>query len=125
MGSVPGTVEAATTPEGKSAVHWTETNAAPNTWIWVDPESQLPAGQSYQASVTLEGTGTVYLDFWNGQQDLTSQTVQLTGTPQTLTLQGAVPAAADTHLQVRTADTGPVSLYASDASVQLLTQKQS
>ena len=124
MGSVPGTVDSATSPEGKSAVHWTETNAAPNTWIWVDPESRPQAGQSYQASITLEGTGTVYLDFWNGQQDLTSQTVQLTGTPRTLTLQGAVPSTADTHLQVRTADTGPVDLYASSASVQLLTPQE-
>ncbi|GAA4629489.1 hypothetical protein GCM10023196_050850 [Actinoallomurus vinaceus] len=125
VGSVPGTVDSATSPEGKSAVHWTETNAAPNTWIWVDPESGLPAGQSYQASITLEGTGTVYLDFWNGQQDLTSQTVQLTGTPQTLTIQGAVPSAADTHVQIRTADTGPVNLYASDVSLRLLTPQQS
>ncbi|MCW2946189.1 MAG: Alpha,2-mannosidase [Actinoallomurus sp.] len=124
VGSVPGTVDSATTPEGRSAVHWTETNAAPNTWIWVDPASQLPAGQSYQASITMEGTGSVYLDFWNGQQDLTSQTVELTGTPQTLTVQGAVPSAADTHLQVRTADTGPVNLYGSNASVQLVTPEQ-
>ncbi|TJZ94312.1 GH92 family glycosyl hydrolase, partial [Actinacidiphila oryziradicis] len=124
VGSVPGTVAPATTPEGASAAQWTETDAAPNTWIWVDPTSQLPAGQSYQASVTLEGTGSVYLDFWNGQQDLTSQTVQLTGTPQTLTVQGVVTSAADTHLQIRTADAGPVNLYASAASIQLLTPEQ-
>ncbi|SEO90691.1 GH92 family glycosyl hydrolase [Actinacidiphila rubida] len=121
VGSVPGTVAAATTPAGASAVRWTQSSAASNTWIWVDPASQLPSGQSYQASVTLQGTGSVYLDFWNGQQDLSSQTVQLTDTPQTLTIQGAVPAAADTHLQVRTADTGPVDLYASAATVRLLT----
>ena len=121
VGAVPGTVASATTPQGASAVHWTETNAAPNTWIWVDPAAPLPAGQSYQASITLQGTGTVYLDFWNGQQDLTSATVQLTGTPQTLTVQGAVPSAADTHFQVRTGDTGPVDLYASAATIQLLT----
>ncbi|MBY8876283.1 GH92 family glycosyl hydrolase [Actinacidiphila acidipaludis] len=124
VGSVPGTVAAATTPEGASAVRWTETSAAPNTWIWVDPVSQVPAGQSYQASVTLEGTGTVYLDFWNGQQDLSSQTVQLTGTPQTLTVQGAVPSSAGTHLQIRTGDTGPVDLYASAASLRVLTPQQ-
>ncbi|GAA0341671.1 GH92 family glycosyl hydrolase [Actinoallomurus spadix] len=124
VGSVPGTVASATTPEGKSAVHWTETNAAPNTWIWVDPASPLPAGQSYQASVTLQGRGTVYLDFWNGRQDLTSQTVQLTGTPQTVTVQGAVPSAADTHVQIRTGDSGPVDLYATDASLRVLTEQQ-
>jgi hypothetical protein len=124
VGSVPGTITPGATPEGASAVRWTETNAASNTWIWVDPAAQPTAGQSYQVSITLEGTGSVYLDFWNGQQDLSSATVQLTGTPQTLTLQGAVPSAAGTHLQVRTADPGPVDLYASAASIQLLTPKQ-
>jgi putative alpha-1,2-mannosidase len=121
VGSVPGTIAPSTTPEGASAAHWTEPNAAPNTWIWVDPATPLAAGQLYQASITLEGTGSIYLDFWNGQQDLTSATIQLTGTPQTVTLQGAVPSAADTHLQVRTADAGPVDLYASNAVIQLLT----
>jgi hypothetical protein len=67
----------------------------------------------------------VYLDFWNGQQDVTSQTVQLTGTPQTVTVQAAVPSAADTHLQVRTADQGTVDLYASAAALQVLTPEQS
>ena len=121
VGSVPGTITPTTTPQGASAVEWTEPNADPNTWIWVDPASQLPAGQYYQGSVTLQGTGSVYLDFWTGQQDLVSETVQLSGTPQTVTVQGEVPDAADTHLQIRTADSGPVDLYASSASIQLLT----
>jgi hypothetical protein len=120
VGSVPGTIAPTTTPAGASAIGWTETNAAPDTWIWVDPPVPLPAGQSYQASITLEGHGRVHLDFWNGQADLTSATVTLTGTPQTLSVQGAVPSAADTHLQVRTADTGPVDLEASAASIRLL-----
>lgn len=123
VGSVPGTLASATTPQGASAVHWTETSAAPNTWIWVDPAAPLPAGQSYQASITLQGTGAIYLDFWNGQQDLTSATVQLTGTPQTITVQGPVPSAADTHFQVRTGGSGPVDLYASAATIQLLTPR--
>ena len=125
VGSVPGTVASATSPSGASAVHWTEDNAGANTWIWVDPPSQLPASQSYQVSVTLEGTGSVYLDFWTGQEDLTSATVQLTGTPQTLTLQGPVPSAADTHVQIRTANPGPVDLYGSAATLQVLTPEQS
>src|SRR5262249_27428461 len=89
-----------------------------------DPPS-LAGDQYYQASVTLEGTGSVYLDFWNGSQDLTSATVQLSGTPQTVTLQGQVPAGASTHFQIRTADSGPVDLYASAASILLLTPEQS
>ena len=121
VGAVPGTITPTTTAQGASEVEWTEANADPNTWIWTDPPSQLPAGQYYQGSVTLQGTGAVYLDFWNGAQDIVSATVQLTGTPQTLTVQGQVPDAAATHLQIRTADSGPVDLFASDASVQLLT----
>jgi predicted alpha-1,2-mannosidase len=120
VGSIPGTLEPATTPEGASAIHWTESNAAPNSWIWVDPSPALAAGQSYQASVTLEGTGDVYLDFYNGQADLVSAAVQLTSKPVTLTLQGDVPSAASTHFQVRTGGAGPVDLYASAATVQLL-----
>ncbi|MDI5965907.1 GH92 family glycosyl hydrolase [Streptantibioticus silvisoli] len=120
-GSVPGTVTATTTPEGASAVRWTSADPAANTWIWVDPATEPTVGQSYEASVTVEGTGSVYLDFWNGSQDLTSATVQLTGTPQTLTVQGADTSADGTHLQIRTANPGPVDLYASAASLQLLT----
>jgi hypothetical protein len=121
VGSVPGTLAAATTPAGASAVHWTETSADANTWVYVDPTPPLTAGQSYEVSVTLEGKGDVYLDFYNGQADLTSATIGLTSTPETLTLQGEVPTAADTHLQIRTADTGPVDLYASAASIRALT----
>ena len=125
VGAVAGTLTPTTTAQGASAVEWTEPNADPNTWIWVDPASQLPAGQYYQGSITLQGTGAVYIDFWNGQQDLVSATVQLTSTPQTVTVQGEVPDAASTHLQVRTADSGPVDLYASNASIQLLTPETS
>ena len=122
VGSVPGTITPdLTTPQGASAVEWTETDAAPNTWIWVNPAADLPGGQLYQASVTLQGSGDVYLDFYNGQEDLVSEAVQLTSTPQTLTLQGAVPASYSTPLQVRTASAGPVDLYASAAAIQLLT----
>ncbi|HTJ69149.1 MAG TPA: GH92 family glycosyl hydrolase [Actinospica sp.] len=124
VGSVPGTITPTTTSGGASAIEWTETNADPNTWIWVDPAAQLPAGQYYQGSVTLQGTGDVYVDFWNGQQDLVSETVTLSSTPQTLTVQGQVPDAADTHLQIRTADAGPVDLYASNASIQAMTAQQ-
>jgi predicted alpha-1,2-mannosidase len=123
VGSVQGTLTPATTPQGASAIHWTSTDAGPNTWIWVDPATQLTGAQSYQVSITVAGTGDVYLDFWNGSQDLASQTIALTATPETLTLQGQVPSAADTHLQVRTADDGPIDLYASAASIQLLTQQ--
>ena len=126
VGSVPGTVTPdVTTPQNASAVEWQETDAAPNTWIWVNPTSGLTGGQTYQATITLQGTGDVYLDFYNGQEDLTTETVQLTSTPVTLTLDGEVPGDYSAPLQVRTADAGPVDLYASNASIQLLTPEAS
>jgi hypothetical protein len=106
-------------------VEWTEPNTDPNSWIWVDPTTELTGDNYYQVSITVQGTGDVYLDFWTGQQDLTSEPVQLTSTPQTFTMQAEVPATADTHLQVRTASAGPVDLYASAASIQLLTAQAS
>ncbi|MGH3171561.1 MAG: hypothetical protein ACRDN0_37580, partial [Trebonia sp.] len=122
VGSVPGTITPdVTTPQGASAVEWQGTSAAPNTWIWLNPVSGLPGGQEYQATVTLQGTGDVYLDFYNGQEDLTTETVQLTSAPVTLTLDGEVPNDYSTPLQVRTASAGPVDLYASNASIYLLT----
>ncbi|HEX3489907.1 MAG TPA: GxGYxYP domain-containing protein [Streptosporangiaceae bacterium] len=124
VGSIPGTLTTnVTTPQGASAVQWTETSAAPDSWIWVDPGAQLAAGNYYEVSVTVQGTGDVYLDFWNGQWDLTTGAVQLTAAPQALTLRAWVPEAADTHLQVRTAATGPVDLYASAASIRQLAAK--
>ncbi|HSZ42968.1 MAG TPA: GH92 family glycosyl hydrolase [Trebonia sp.] len=122
VGSIPGTITPdLTTPQGASAVEWTETDAPANSWIWLNPTANLTGGQEYQASVTLQGTGDVYLDFYNGQEDLTSETVQLTSAPVTLTLDGEVPSDYSTPLQVRTASAGPVDLYASNSSIYLLT----
>jgi hypothetical protein len=120
VGSIPGTITPTTTPQGASAVEWTETSAAPDSWIWVQPSPNLTGGDYYQVSVTVQGTGDVYLDFYDGQEDITTDPVQLTSTPVTFTLQAQVPASAVTDLQVRTATTGPVDLYASAASIQLL-----
>ena len=121
----PAPSRRSTTPAGRSAVHWTETDAGANTWIWANPPPELTGGQTYQATITLQGTGVVYVDFWNGQEDLTTATVQLTSTPVTLTLDGEVPGGCSTPLQVRTADAGPVDLFASSASIQLLTPEPS
>jgi putative alpha-1,2-mannosidase len=118
-GSTP-TITPTTTLSGASAISWQQTTAEANTWIQANPPA-LTQGDTYLASVTLQGTGDVYLDFYNGQEDLVSESVQLTSTPQTLTLQGEVPNSYSTPLQVRTASAGPVDLYASAASIQLLT----
>jgi hypothetical protein len=90
VGSVPGTIAAATTPGGAPAIQWTMTNAAPQTWIQI-PMTNLVSGTSYFATVTLQGTGTVFLDFYNGQVDVQSPSVTLTSQPVTLTLAVAIP----------------------------------
>jgi putative alpha-1,2-mannosidase len=118
-GSTP-TITPTTTASGARAISWQQATAEANTWIQANPPA-LTQGDAYLASVTLQGTGDVFLDFYNGQEDLVSESVQLTSTPQTLSLQGEVPNSYNTPLQVRTASAGPVDLYASGASIQVLT----
>jgi hypothetical protein len=116
-----GTVVSGTAPNGSSGVNWTQASAPANTWIYVQPTTELTAGEQYQAQITVQGSGDVFLDFYNGQEDLTSQTVQLSSTPTTLTVDGLVPqASTNTPLQVRTASAGAVDLWATSASIQLL-----
>ena len=62
------------------------------TWIQI-PMTNLVSGTSYFATVTLQGTGTVFLDFYNGQVDVQSTSVTLTSNPVTLTLAVAIPSA--------------------------------
>jgi hypothetical protein len=119
VGSVPGTIAAATTPGGTPAIQWTMTNAAPQTWIQI-PMTNLVSGTSYFATVTLQGTGTVFLDFYNGQVDVQSTPVTLTSNPVTLTLAVAIPSGPlnTPQYQVRTSAQGPVNVLVSAASVQ-------
>ena len=119
VGPVQGTIAAATTPGGAPAIQWTMTNAAPQTWIQI-PMTNLVSGTSYFATVTLQGTGTVFLDFYNGQVDVQSPSVTLTSQPVTLTLAVAIPSGPlnTPQYQVRTSAQGPVNVLVSAASVQ-------
>jgi hypothetical protein len=119
VGSVPGTIASATTPGGTPAIQWTMTNAAPQTWIQI-PMTNLVSGTSYFATVTLQGSGTVFLDFYNGQVDVQSTSVTLTANPVTLTLAVAIPSGPlnTPQFQVRTSAQGPVNVLVSAASVQ-------
>jgi hypothetical protein len=73
-----------TTAAGRSAVNWTWSEAEPDAWIQIAPS--LSTGTSYTASITLTGQGQVYLDFYDGDNDQTSQTVTLSSTPQTVSV---------------------------------------
>ena len=109
-----------TTSSGASAVAWQQSTAEASTWIQANPPSSLTQGDTYLASVTVQGTGDVFLDFYNGQVDVDSQPVDLTSTPTTLTVAAAVPTGSSglPVVQVRTAQTGPVDLEASALSLQ-------
>jgi len=118
VGQVPGTVTPATTPDGASAVRWTQDGTKTNTWIETTPADVVP-GQTYRASVTLRGKGHVYLNFYNGQSDVGSTAVALTDQPQTLSVLSSVPNGTirPVKFQIRTDTDTDVDLLASDASL--------
>jgi putative alpha-1,2-mannosidase len=113
------TITPTTTSSGASAVAWQQATAEANTWIQANPPA-LTQGDTYLASVTVEGEGNVFLDFYNGQSDVDSQPVNLTGTPVTLTVATTIPTGpiGAPVVQVRTASAGPVNLVASALSLQ-------
>ncbi|MGH3164864.1 MAG: hypothetical protein ACRDN0_03090, partial [Trebonia sp.] len=117
-GSTP-TIAPTTTAAGDSAIGWQQSTAEANTWLQANPPA-VTQGDTYQASVTLQGTGDVFLDFYNGQEDVDSQPVDLSGTPTTLTIASTVPTGpiGAPVVEVRTATTGPVNLVASDLELQ-------
>ena len=118
VGSVPGNVQAGATPNGISAITWQTPQAVANTWIQ-DILPQLTGGNEYIATISLEGTGTVYLDFYDGAHDNQSSTVTLNAQPQTVSVGVTVPAgfSGTPQIQIRTAGTGPVDLLGFNATV--------
>jgi NHL repeat len=88
--------------QGQPAVHWAESNVAANTWIQASPSPSLITGDSYTASVTVQGSGQVFLDFFNGGSDVDSSPVTLTSTPQTLTVTTTAVSGRAPQFQVRT-----------------------
>jgi hypothetical protein len=85
-----------TTPQGSEPAQlWVQTSIGVGQWIKIYPDATpfsaaLQGGSSYVASVTLSGSGSFYLDFYDGAPhptngDIRTPTVQLTSTPVTLT----------------------------------------
>jgi len=118
-GGTTPTITSTTTSTGASAIAWQQATAEANTWIQANPPA-LAQGDTYLLSATVQGEGDVYLDFYNGQEDVDSQPVNLTDAPTTLTVAATVPTGAigAPVVQVRTADTGPVNLEASALSLR-------
>jgi predicted alpha-1,6-mannanase (GH76 family) len=84
------------TPQGaEPAQLWVQSSIGVGQWIKIYPNdtafsAALQGGSSYVASVTLSGSGSFYLDFYDGAPhptngDVVTPTVQLTSTPVTLT----------------------------------------
>ncbi len=117
-GSVPGIVQPASTSGGVSAIQWQMPQAAANTWIqYVLPH--VTGGDEYIATISLQGTGTVFLDFYDGAHDNQSSTVTLSAQPQTVSVGVTVPAgfSGTPQIQIRTAGSGPVDLLGFNAAV--------
>ena len=101
-GSVPGTVQPGTTPTGVSAIQWQMPRAAANTWIqYLLPE--VTGGDEYIATISLQGTGTVFLDFYDGEHDNQSATITLGSQPQTVSVGVTVPAGSRERRKSRSA----------------------
>jgi predicted alpha-1,2-mannosidase len=120
VGSVPGTIVPATTPDGASAEHWTMQSHG-ETWIQV-PMPQLAHGTSYRAQVTLQGSGKLFLNAYSGSADVGGDYVALSGTPRTLTVDFTRPASGGgtPQFQIRTHDTIAIDALVSGTSVRRL-----
>jgi hypothetical protein len=93
-----------TTVDGHSAIRWIGTDVVRNTWLYAVPN--VLAGATVDCSVNLRGSGTVYLDFYNGAQDVTTAPVVLTESPQTLRLTTTV-SGGNCQFQIRTPSAQP------------------
>lgn len=111
-----------TTFLGDGAIEWTSAANEGNCWIQFTPT--LPTSNyPYIFSVQVAGTGSVYLDAYNGANDVTSSTVTLSSSGWT-TIQLAVPipqsgATGNTQIQfeVRTPDNDAVTVYFTNATL--------
>ncbi|MGW2934264.1 hypothetical protein ACWDA7_20970 [Streptomyces sp. NPDC001156] len=93
-----------TTVDGHSAIRWIGTDVMRNTWLYAVPN--VLAGATVDCSVSLRGSGTVYLDFYNGAKDVTTAPVVLTESPQTLRLTTTV-SGTNCQFQIRTPSAQP------------------
>jgi hypothetical protein len=112
----------ATTYQGGSALHWTDTTTTLPDWIHFYPAVQN--GHTYTFSADLAGSGQVFIDVWTGGGDLQTIPLNLTSTYQTLTWTATIPSDAPTgqtgqapQIQIRESAIGPVDAYIRNASV--------
>jgi streptogramin lyase len=97
--STPVHTLTATTVDGQPAVRWQSPSVPANAWLYAVPSTF--AGAVVEASVTVRGTGVVYLDLYNGSADIKSAAVTLSDTPQTLSVSTTMTA-GNPEFQIRT-----------------------
>jgi GxGYxYP putative glycoside hydrolase C-terminal domain/GxGYxY sequence motif in domain of unknown function N-terminal len=112
-----------------TTLEWTRTSGSGDAWAWYDPA--IPAGRITTAPITpyvfsvqvcVASGSPVYLDVWNGAQDITSSSVSSGSGWQTLQLEVPLPIAAASgnttiKLQVRTAGSSTQVFFENAATV--------
>jgi hypothetical protein len=110
----------ATAPDGQSGVNWSEARATSGSSIVTQPDRLLTPNDHYQIQVTVQGSGDVRLEFYNGESNLAGSPVQLSSTPRTLTLDVVPPlASADARIELSTTSSGHLDLWATSSTLRL------
>jgi len=105
---------------GESALKWTVA-ASQGSDRWAQFNPTATKGSTYVFSVQVAGSGTVYLDAFDGIEDVTGSTVTLSSTYQTLQLSVPIPLSDSSNvvqLQVRAhSQSSAVTCYFLNAAV--------
>src|SRR5262249_40467805 len=70
-------------------IKWVQSAVAPGNWLLLYPnnasfDAGLVQDHSYTARITMTGSGSYFLNMWDGKLDHASATTTLSATPQTL-----------------------------------------
>lgn len=86
--------------------------------LWVQTGPPVTAGSTYTFSVDVAGTGSAFLDAWNGSADVATSAVTLTSAYQTLKTTATITAYPGPLLQVRSSSSSSgANIYFRNASV--------
>ena len=105
---------------GQPALEWQVSSPLGHS-DWVYDTLPLPTDEMYTFSVELAGTGTAALNIWNGEENVTTQSIQLSSTFQTLSETVAV-LSPDPQFQILDPDstTSAVNVYFTNPTVTLV-----
>jgi hypothetical protein len=107
---------AAASYQGHPALHYSSSVTGTVSYVRYVPK--VSDNQTYTFSVDVAGSGEVFLDVFDGVEDLPTIPVHLLSSYQHLTWTVTIPAAAGTpQLEVKDSGLAPVSAYIENASV--------